>query len=71
MDEHINWRPDVHKPRNYPPPQREDECDALGNAVRSSGDQRDEIDREALRRCVLEFEAAAYRLRLILESLGG
>ena len=33
-----------------------------------SRDPRDEIDREALRRCVLEFEATAARLRRLLEG---
>lgn len=57
------WGQEAHEPSPNEPFGRLDDV--------QPHDPRDDIDRDALRRCVLEAEASARRLRSLLEAIGG
>jgi hypothetical protein len=61
---HDDWRPDVDVPRDYPPPQRP-------TAYANTPAGHDQVTRYALQRCLADVEAAAQRLRALLERLSG
>jgi len=75
------WTPDKVQPPEYPPPLRAHDLEradaptawqklqAQRAAAREQMDPRDGIDLEPLRRCLADVEAAAQRLRALLERL--
>ncbi len=74
-----DWRPDVHVPRDYPPPTAytnrpppDVECSLRNIEAAIDRHNRGEPfdPRDALHRCLADVEAAAQRLRALLARLG-
>lgn len=66
MNEQDEWRPEKLR-RDYPPP--DVRLVEPASVLVEFPDPRDTLDHDALRRCVLEFEAMAARLRRLYEAV--